>query len=141
MIYYFDTSVLVAAYTAELNSERLIVWMKGLAGIEIAISQWTRVEFSSALSIKVRTRQITTELRTEVEQRFAAIADSSYLELPFAPDEFAIAARWCARHETGLRAGDALHLAIASRNEATLCTLDRKLHEAGEMLGIQTLLV
>jgi len=41
----------------------------------------------------------------------------------------------------GIRAGDALHLAIAFDHGATLCTLDRRLGDAGPPLGVLTLLV
>jgi predicted nucleic acid-binding protein len=41
----------------------------------------------------------------------------------------------------GLRAGDALHLAICADHGATLCTLDRRLNEAGPVLGVKTMLL
>ena len=41
----------------------------------------------------------------------------------------------------GLRAGDALHLAICADHGATLCTLDRRLSEAGPALGVRTMLL
>jgi len=40
-----------------------------------------------------------------------------------------------------LRAGDALHLAICADHGATLCTLDRRLSEAGSTLGVKTMLL
>jgi len=39
------------------------------------------------------------------------------------------------------RAGDALHLAICADHGATLCTLDRRLGEAGPALGVKTTLL
>jgi hypothetical protein len=141
LIHYLDTSLLVAAYTAERNSERLVVWLKGLAGIEIAISQWTRVEFSSALAIKVRTRQITPALQMEAAARFLSSATGSFTEFPVVSEDFATAANWCADHRSALRAGDALHLAVARRNEATLCTLDKRLHVAGRRFSVRTALI
>jgi predicted nucleic acid-binding protein len=41
----------------------------------------------------------------------------------------------------GLRAGDALHAAICAGHGATLCTLDKKLSQAGSALGVQTALI
>jgi hypothetical protein len=38
----------------------------------------------------------------------------------------------------GLRAGDALHLAVAAEHGATLWTLDVRLAEAGPVLGVAT---
>ena len=50
--------------------------------------------------------------------------------------QFRAAARFTDQHALGLRAGDALQLAIASEQGATLVTLDRRLAEAGPMLGV-----
>ncbi|MDE2464494.1 MAG: PIN domain-containing protein, partial [Alphaproteobacteria bacterium] len=47
------------------------------------------------------------------------------------------AARLADQHALGLRAGDALHLAICADHGATLCTLDRRLGEAGPALGVK----
>jgi len=41
--------------------------------------------------------------------------------------------------EAAYRAADALHLAICADHGATLCTLDRRLGEAGPALGVKTM--
>ena len=48
---------------------------------------------------------------------------------------------WRDQHRLGLRAGDALHLAICVDRGATMCTLDRRLGEVGPLVGVQALLV
>jgi len=53
---------------------------------------------------------------------------------------FRTAAAFADQYALGLRAGDALHLAIAAEHGATLCTLDRRLADAGGALGVKTLL-
>ena len=45
------------------------------------------------------------------------------------------------QHLLGLRAGDALHLAIAADHGAMLCTLDERMSESGLSIGIATLLL
>jgi uncharacterized protein len=45
------------------------------------------------------------------------------------------------QHALGLRAGDALHLAICTDHGATLCTLDRRLANAGSTLGVKAMLL
>ena len=52
---------------------------------------------------------------------------------------FAMAARLSDQHAAGLRAGDALHLAICAHRGATLSTLDRRLSDAAPVLGIATM--
>ncbi len=138
---YVDTSVWVTIFALERDTERATLWLEDHSQDEIIISPWVRTEFASALSLKIRTRQIGENERTGAASRFAAATEMNLRESQILSIDFTIAARWCALHETGLRAGDALHLAIASRNEVTLCTLDKRLHEAGKMLGVQTLLV
>jgi hypothetical protein len=54
---------------------------------------------------------------------------------------FRTAARFADQHASGLRAGDALHLAICADHGATLNTLDRRLSEAGLVLGVTTALL
>ena len=55
--------------------------------------------------------------------------------------QFRTAARFADQHALGLRARDALHLAICADQGATLCTLDRRLSEAGPALGVKTMLL
>nr|QQZ51955.1 PIN domain-containing protein [Phenylobacterium glaciei] len=56
---------------------------------------------------------------------------------PVSAAHFKTAARFADQYALGLRAGDALHLAIAVDQGATLCTLDRRLAEAGQALGLK----
>ena len=53
-------------------------------------------------------------------------------------DDFDLARSFLARHETALRAGDALHLAVAANNRATaVYTLDKGMLGAGRRLGLR----
>jgi hypothetical protein len=63
------------------------------------------------------------------------------LVLPVTRQQFRAAARLVDQHVIGLRAGDALHLAICADYGATMCTLDRRLGEAGPLVGVQAHLV
>jgi predicted nucleic acid-binding protein len=51
---------------------------------------------------------------------------------------FHTAATFADQPALGLRAGDALHLAIASEHGATVYTLDRRLADAGPAVGVPT---
>ena len=55
--------------------------------------------------------------------------------------QFRTAARFVDQYALGLRAGDALHLAICADHGVTLCTLDRRLSETGPALGGKTTLL
>jgi predicted nucleic acid-binding protein len=92
------------------------------------------------MSIKVRTGQISIDLRDEALRSFATFRGGMIL-LPVKPNDFRIAARFSEHHETGIRANDALHLAVAHEYGATLCTLDRRLAKAGPQLGVAAELI
>ncbi|MBF0391963.1 MAG: pilus assembly protein, partial [Alphaproteobacteria bacterium] len=47
---YFDTSFLVPLLLPEATSDRIAAFMRDLPPGDLAISHWTRVEFSSLLA-------------------------------------------------------------------------------------------
>lgn len=139
MTLYLDTSLLVAALTNEAESGGIQNWLGQQAPGSLAISDWVTTEFSSALSIKLRTGQIEFDHRADALAMFARLTAESLTILPVSGLQFRTAARFADQHLLGLRAGDALHLAICADEGATLCTLDRHLGKVGPALGVKTL--
>ena len=113
-------------------------WMGAQASEDLAISEWVIAEFSAALSIKLRTKQISTEYRADALAEFAQMRGESLTTLPVFTAHFRTAARFADEYALGLRASDALHLAICADYGATLCTLDARLAQAGAKLGLKT---
>jgi predicted nucleic acid-binding protein len=72
---------------------------------------------------------------------FTRLIAESFTVLPVTTSYFRTAARFADQYALALRAGDALHLAIAGDKGATLFTLDRRLAEGGLALGVNTLMV
>src|SRR6516162_7959877 len=138
---YLDTSLLVAALTNETETERIQGWLGQQAEGDLAISDWVVTEFSSALSIKLRAGHIEPAHRADALAMFARLTTDSFLVVPVARSQFRAAARLADQHSLRLRAGDALHLAVCADHGATLCTLDRRLGDAGSVLGIKTMLL
>jgi uncharacterized protein len=138
---YLDTSLLVAALTNEAGTERMQHWLGQQREGDLAVSDWAATVLSSALSIKLRTGQIGIPDRAEALATFTRLAADSFVVMPVSRLQFRTAARFADQHVLGLRAGDALHLAICADHGARLCTLDRRLSDAGSALGIKTMLL
>jgi len=136
-----DTSLLVATLTKEADTGRVQEWIDKQDPNDLAISDWVVTEFSSVLSIKLRSRQITATNRAAALAQFAALVADTFRPLPTSSLQFLTAARFADQPGLGLRAGDALHLAICADHGATLCTLDRTLSEAGPAIGVRTKLL
>lgn len=134
---YFDTSFLAPLIIPEATSDRITASLRRLLAEEFAVSHWTRVEFSSMIAREVRMGGLDAEAAMRADARFEAMVDGSFTVLLPNADDFGLAKRYLGRFETGLRAGDALHLAVASNHRASrLYSLDRTLLKAGNMLGL-----
>lgn len=134
-MFYLDSSVAVALIVSEPHSARVDAWLAARTGEEIALSRWVETEVAAALSGKVRLQREDERLLAEARSRFAEVVRSSR-RLPIYASHFDLATRFASHPESGLRSGDALHLAIAAEAGATLCTLDRRQADAGAVLGL-----
>jgi predicted nucleic acid-binding protein len=136
---YLDTSLLVAALTNEAKTDSMQAWLGEQEPDQLAISDWVTTEFSSALSIKLQARQMDAVHRADALAMFTRLSADSFTILPVSGLQFRTAARFADQYALGLRAADALHLAICADHGATLCTLDRRLSAAGPALGVKTM--
>jgi predicted nucleic acid-binding protein len=110
---YVDTSVLVALHTHERMTQRVVDWYQRTTDDGLATADWSVTEFASALAIKRRTGQLDTRQMNAVWRHFEEQCAADLRLLPVDRESFRIAAAAARRRGGALRAGDALHLAIA----------------------------
>ncbi len=111
--------------------------MTRLPAGELVISHWTRVEFSSLLAREVRMGSLDRQAARDADAQFETVVRESFVVLLPNADDFSLAKAYLGNYETGLRAGDALHLAIARNHGAkTIYSLDKTLLKAGKLLGV-----
>jgi uncharacterized protein len=134
---YFDTSFLVPMILAEPTSDRIERFLTRQIAGELAVSYWTRLEFSSMLAQQVRMGVLDPRAALEADAQFDTMVNGSFMLLVPRTDDYELARRYLQEYRTGLRAGDAFHLAIASNNRArAIYSLDKKLCNAGKILRL-----
>ncbi|CAA6605705.1 conserved hypothetical protein [Rhodospirillaceae bacterium LM-1] len=137
---YFDTSILTPLVKTESTSGKVMKLITELSGNRLCTSHWTLVELASALAREVRMKATSPKSAQKSLQDFEAILEASF-EI-FAPDatDFDRAKDYVSRFDTGLRGGDALHLAVAARHKVqAIYSLDKVFVKAGKKLGLPTL--
>jgi uncharacterized protein len=136
-VLYFDTSFLAPLVLPESTSDRIAAFVRRLPVEELTVSHWTRVEFSSLIARDIRLSVLDAATGARADARFEAMVDASFAVLLPNADDFGLAKRYLGKFNTGLRAGDALHLAIAgNRQAAAIYSLDKGLLMAGRLLDL-----
>jgi len=138
---YIDTSVWVAALCREPFTARAQTWLETQAAGVLHVSGWVQAEFASVLSLKQRVGQLDAEQAATALTLFSATLEQACQRVSVEEADFALAARLVADPSSGLRAGDALHLAMAARQGLALVTLDSILAKAAVRFGVQARLL
>jgi uncharacterized protein len=103
---------------------------------KLLISDFAAAEVASALSRLVRMAVLTAADASARLADFDAWRAAMSLPVDLGASDARLAYIYVRRFDLGLRAPDALHLAIARRLDATLVTLDRRLAAAATELGV-----
>jgi uncharacterized protein len=132
---YLDTSAVVPLFVREESTERLLAFLEGQDPGRLAISPWVQTEFASALSLRLRSGSLDEAVHAAASSRWENFRDGVQ-SLDITVRHFEGAAAICRRHELALRAGDALHLAVASAAGCALVTLDERMAKAAPEVGV-----
>lgn len=121
---YVDTSALVALIANETDSAAVAAWYAAAKG-DLVSAAWCVTEFGSALALKQQTAQLDADQARTAWSWFERLVANDVRLLPVETVDFHRAAMLTLDAASGIRAGDALHLACAERAGArSLVTLD-----------------
>ena len=132
---YLDTSVLGAIFFREAGAANLVARLESQRKAKLMISAWTLTEMASIGGIKQRMGAINADTRQQAIANFQRFASMYLVTVEIDPADFRTAAVLI-ESPAVLRAGDALHLAIARRLCAKIASLDHRLCAAIKLLGL-----
>ena len=133
---YLDTSVVVALLTPEERSAQALDWFAQSRDPLIS-SDWLITETHSALGIKQRHHGLSSAARQAAGKQFECLLQGGVELRSLDRDRFRHAADLLQDPGLGLRAGDALHLAVALHSRCTrLASFDVRMQQAAMALGL-----
>ena len=133
---YADTCLLVSLFVRDSGTDAALTWLEASSIQPIRASHWSLTEFSSAAALHAKKGNISARLHKEILARFRRFAHARLTLEPLQAGDFERAATMTDRYVTGLRAADALHLALCARLGLTLCTADKVIIAAAEACGV-----
>lgn len=133
---YLDTSVVVAYYCPEPLSQHAERVVRSQA--RPAISELTEVELLSALSRKVRNRELPDTQAAQVAAQFLTHLEGNfYTRIALDRRHYKLARDWIGRFTNPLRTLDALHLAVAATEGLRFVTADGRLARSAKALPVE----
>jgi predicted nucleic acid-binding protein len=132
---YLDTSVLAAYYCPEplsAQAEKIVI-----SADRPCISSLTEVELASAISRKIREKNLSQEDGNKIFNQFQTHLREPLFRLATVENRhYQTAKNWILQFAVPLKTLDALHLAIAAEGDFTLLTADRQLDISAKYFGI-----
>jgi predicted nucleic acid-binding protein len=135
-VIYVDTSVVVPMFVREPGSAAVLAWLES-ASDALASSDWIVTEFASALSIKVRGREIAPRQARDVLRDFDVFCRGGLSLASVSRTASREAAKLAGDLGRQLRTADALHLAMAREmGVSAIATADAALVRGAEGVGL-----
>ena len=134
---YLDTSIIVPLVITEDSSAVVEAMILKVKPGELATSLWTQIELGSFVARKLRMGELSAADAEAVRRELRKILDESFRLLSPTAADFATATKFLDIPKTGLRAGDAFHLAIAANHDAKkIWSLDQGFIKVGKQLKL-----
>jgi len=131
---YLDTSILATYYLPEKISSQVQTYIQGKSQL---ITELTRLEFYSALSIKVRTNSLLKSDAKRVMELFKShLGAAYYLNKRLNPKHYDKTGEYIATLSLPIKTPDALHLAFAASENLKIVTADKQLANNASELDI-----
>jgi predicted nucleic acid-binding protein len=135
-VIYLDTSVVVALLTPEECSAVALDWFEHCRDTLIS-SHWLIAETHSALGTKQRQHGLSQDAREAAGKQFERLLQGGVELRSLDRGRFRHAAELLQDPGLGLRAGDALHLAVALHSRCShLASFDGRMQQAAAALGL-----
>lgn len=136
-VVYVDTSVWVALLAREAPHAALAQWLAAAPQV-LCCADWTQVELASAVGIKYRRGELALADAQRIGAVFASMMAYQVREIPLQSSDVRQAMALCHDMDKGLRAGDALHLAVAMRYQCShFFSFDHSLNRNAELAGLR----
>lgn len=139
--WYVDASLIIPTLVVETASDPAVDWFAAHDTAEFFISAWVETEVASALAMKRRMGMLDAAKTNAAENRFDIMASTLFSFAPISTASFRDAASIVRTTGTGVRAADALHLAVARRSALGIATCDRVMHATALELKMTTALI
>ena len=142
MAAYGDRCVLLSLLLGDsgyTDSER---WLINQGDQTLWISHWVLLEVAGVIATCVRRGQLTAEQAQTIGSEFESFRQERLTLIEPRASDFLQARQWLERClHLPLRSGDALHLALAQRQQLTVVSADRALARCAESLGLPLQLI
>ena len=142
MAAYVDSCVLLSLLLGDsgyTDSER---WLINQGDQTLWISHWVLLEVAGVIATCVRRGQLTAEQAQTIGSEFESFRQERLTLIEPRGTDFLQARQWLERClHLPLRSGDALHLALAQRQQLTVVGADRALARCAESLGLPLQLI
>ena len=134
---YLDSCVLLSLFLADSGYGAAEQWLRRQGEAAILVSHWLLVEVAGVVSMCVRRGDLSAERAAAIHAEFECFRRERLQLLEPRANDFLQARAWLQdTNSPALRSGDALHLAIAQREQLTLVTADKALIQAAHQLGV-----